>query len=135
MRSCRSLVWRCWLLSAAVLVGAAPLPVDAQITTATVSGTVQDSSGGVTPGATVTLVSVSRGTTLEFVSTADGSFVFPTVPADTYTVRVTLEGFKTLERSAVVVAPGDRLALGALKIDVGNLSETVTVAGAAPLVQ
>jgi hypothetical protein len=110
-------------------------PALAQITNATVTGVVGDSSGAAIPGATVTLVSASRGTETEAVTADDGRFVFPIVPADTYLVRVTLSGFKTLDRPNVVVAPGDRIALGTLTIDVGALEETITVVGEAPLVQ
>lgn len=107
----------------------------AQITNATVTGAVTDPTGAAIPGATVTLVSASRGTAFEVVTAADGRFVFPTVQADTYLVRVGLTGFKTLERPNVVVAPGDRVALGALKIDVGAVEETVMVLGEVPLIQ
>src|SRR5581483_1224264 len=43
--------------------------------------------------------------------------------------------FKTTERRAIKVSPGDRMAVGAISIDVGTLSETVTVSGEAPLIQ
>ena len=52
----------------------------AQITTGNVVGTVKDSTGGVVPGATVVLVSESRGTrSLPAVSNASGDYVFPNV--------------------------------------------------------
>ena len=110
-------------------------PVWAQITTATVSGVVKDLSSGVIPGATVTLTSVTRGTSQETTTSAEGDFVFPTVQADTYTLKVALTGFKTLERSGVVVHAGDKITLGTLTIDVGALEETITVAGEAPMIQ
>jgi hypothetical protein len=110
-------------------------PALAQITNATVTGVVSDTSGGAIPGATVTLVSASRGTETDVVTADDGRFVFPSVQADTYLVRVVLAGFKTLERRNVVVTPGDRIALGSMMIDVGAVEETVTVVGEAPLVQ
>ena len=111
------------------------LPASAQITTATVSGSVRDTQGAVVPGATVTLVNAARGTTTETQTNADGDFVFPNVTAATYVVRVTMDGFKTLERPGVVVSPGDRLAVPTLTIEVGALAETVTVQGVAPVIQ
>ena len=54
---------------------------------------------------------------------------------DTYTVRVTVDGFKTLERRNVAVSPGDRVVVGTMTIELGALSETVTVTGEAPLIQ
>ncbi len=111
------------------------LPASAQITTATVSGSVRDTQGAVVPGATVTLVNAARGTTTETQTNADGDFVFPNVTAATYVVRVTMDGFKALERPGVVVSPGDRLAVPTLTIEVGALAETVTVQGVAPVIQ
>jgi len=111
------------------------VPAAAQITSATMSGTVKDSSGAVIPGATVTLTSTTKGTSDETTSNTDGDFVFPTVPADTYTVKVALSGFKTLERPGLVVHAGDRVSLGTMAIEVGALEETVTVAGEAPMIQ
>jgi hypothetical protein len=104
-------------------------------TTATVTGTVKDDQGGVIPGATVTLISEGRGTTLETQSIANGDFVFSNIIADTYTVRVAMDGFKTSERKGVAVSPGDRVAVGTLSLEVGTLAETVLVSGEAPIIQ
>ena len=62
-------------------------------------------------------------------------YTFPNVPPDTYLIRVTMDGFKTLERSGVAVSPGDRVAVPPLVIEVGGLAETVTVAAEAALIQ
>ena len=64
-----------------------------------------------------------------------GDFTFPSVLPDTYTVRVTVDGFKTLERRNIAVSPGDRVVVGTMTIELGALSETVTVTGEAPLIQ
>jgi Carboxypeptidase regulatory-like domain len=103
--------------------------------TATVAGTVKDTGGGFVPGATITLVSESRGTTIEGGSGATGDFVITNVPGDTYTVRVTMDGFKTTERKGVAASPGDRVAIGTMTIEVGTLAETVVVTGEAPIIQ
>jgi Carboxypeptidase regulatory-like domain len=124
------------VVRALVLLAAAAVPAAAQITTGTIVGNIKDAQGGVIPGATITLVSGTRGTTLATaVSNADGDYVFPNVPPDTYLVRVTMDGFKTIERSGIAVSPGDRVAIPALTIEVGGLEETVTVAGESPLIQ
>jgi Carboxypeptidase regulatory-like domain len=111
------------------------LPASAQVTTGTIAGSVRDAQGAVVPGATVTLVSAVRGTTTEAQTNSDGDFVFPNVTAGTYLVRVTLEGFKTLERPGIVVSPGDRVLVQTLTIEVGTLAETVTVQGESPVIQ
>ena len=111
-------------------------PASAQGVTGTVSGVVKDSEGGVIPGATVTLISDSKGTqSAPVVTSATGDFVFPNIAADTYTLRVEMPSFKTLNRSGVKVSPGSTLALGALTIDIGTKSEVVNVQGEAPLIQ
>jgi Carboxypeptidase regulatory-like domain len=121
---------------AAVVIGLAPARAFAQITTATVSGTIKDSQGGTIPGATVTLISETRGTSQAAVQTnISGDYVFPNVIADTYTVQVSMDGFKTLKRGGLAVSPGDRILVPALTIEMGSVSETVVVRAEAPLVQ
>src|SRR5262245_14451856 len=76
----------------------------AQLTSGSVVGTVKDAQGGVIPGATVTLVSESKGTKSNPVVTSpNGDFVFANLSADTYTVQVDMPSFKTLKRSGVAV--------------------------------
>ncbi|HEV3217109.1 MAG TPA: carboxypeptidase-like regulatory domain-containing protein [Vicinamibacterales bacterium] len=103
--------------------------------TATVAGTIKDTQGAVIPGATVTLISESRGTTFDTQSTATGDFVISNIPGDTYTVRVTMDGFKTSERKGIPVSLGDRVAVPPITIEVGTLAETVLVTGDAPIIQ
>jgi hypothetical protein len=111
-------------------------PCLAQVTTGNVFGTVKDSQGGVLPGATVVLTSETRGTKIApTVTDATGDFVVPNVTADTYTVEVSMQGFKTLVRKGVAVSAGDRVQLGSLVLEVGTLTETVQVTGETPLVQ
>src|SRR6476661_5018456 len=122
----------------AALIGllVAANPVSAQITTGNVTGTVKDAQGGVVPGATVTLISEARGTKLAPVTTNEvGGYVIPNVTADTYTVEVSMDGFKTVRRPGVAVSGGDRVAVPALTLEVGGATETVNVTAEAALVQ
>src|SRR5438876_10141768 len=96
-----------------LLMGAASPAVRAaratQVTTGTVSGTIRDPQGGVIPGATVVLISETRGTkSAPAITNEAGIYVFPNVTADTYTVEATLEAFKTVRRNGVAVSGGDR---------------------------
>jgi hypothetical protein len=112
------------------------LPASAQITTGNINGTVKDAQGGVVPGATVVLVSESRGTkSAPVVTNATGDYVFPNVTADTYTVEVTMEGFKTTSRKGIKVSGADRVAVPSLTLEVGGAAETVNVTAESPLVQ
>ena len=115
-----------------------PTTADAgtQITTGSISGTVEDAQGGRIPGATVTLISEARGTrSAPVVTSNDGVYVLPNVSPDRYTIEVAMEGFKTLVRRGVDVSSGDRVSIPPLVIDVGGQSETVSVIADTPLVQ
>ena len=92
----------------ALILGSSPAL--AQITTGNVSGTVKDAQGGVIPGATVVLISETRGTkSAPAVTNETGDYVFPNVTPDTYTVEVTMEAFKTVKRGGITVSGGDRV--------------------------
>jgi len=101
--------------------------VSAQITSGSITGSVRDTSGGVIPGATVTLISATRGTTIDTATNENGDFTFPNAPGDTYTVRVTMDGFKTIERPNVPLTPVERVVVPTLTIEVGALNETQDV--------
>ena len=123
-------------LAFAVLLCAIARPVAAQVNTATVFGSVKDAQGGVIPGATVTLISDTQGTKVApTVTNESGDFVFPGIPADTYTVQVEMPSFKTLKHSGLFVSAGSRVAVGTLTIDVGGATETVQVKAEAPIIQ
>ena len=101
-----------------------------------VTGTVVDVQGGVIPGATVTLTSASKSTTLGTTVTNErGVFAFPNVPPDTYTVTVEMPSFKTLKKSGFEISSGPVTSIGMLTIEIGGTSEVVTVSGETPLVQ
>ena len=121
-------------LAAALVFCLAVPQVAAQLTTGTVSGSVRDPQAAVIAGATLTLISETRGTRLpDVISNASGDFVLPNVPPDTYTLEINQKGFKTLKRTGIAVSPGDRVGLGALTMAVGGMTETVIVTGEAPL--
>jgi hypothetical protein len=112
------------------------IPASAQITTGNITGTVKDAQGGVIPGATVTLVDEARGTRLAPATTdATGTYSFPNVTAATYTVEVTMSGFKTAQRKGLPVSGGDRVSVPAITLEIGGQSETVMVTAESPLVQ
>ena len=109
------------------LVLTIPTFAHAQTTSASVSGIVQDAQGGVLPGVTVTLTSRTQGNALTAVTDEGGRFVFAIVRPDTYTLQVALQGFKTLERTNVVVNANDRITTGTLTLEVGQMTEEVSV--------
>jgi len=109
--------------------------VSAQVTGG-ITGTVIDTQGGVIPGATVTVTSESKGTTLGVAVTNErGVFAFPNIPPDTYTVTVEMPSFKTLKKSGFAISSGPVTSIGTLAIEIGGATETVVVKGETPLVQ
>ena len=125
---------RALVVAIAALVVA--MPAAAQITTASVTGTVKDPQGGVIPGATVALISETQGTQSSNVFTnTNGDFTFANVKPDRYTLQVTMEGFKTLRKTGIVVSAGERTLLGAMVIEIGGLTDTVQVQAESPIVQ
>ena len=117
----RALAAGLWLLAAT--------PLAAQTTTASVFGQVEDAQGGLVPGATVALTSRTQGNTLRATADGEGRFVFAIVRPDTYSLRVSKPGFKTVERTNVVVNANDRFSTGVLALDVGAMTEEVSVTG------
>jgi hypothetical protein len=110
-----------------LVVSAAQTFVRAQTTSASVSGSVQDAQGGVLPGVAVTLTSRTQGNTFTTTTDTEGRFIFPIVRPDSYTLQVSLEGFKALERTNLVVNANDKLSTGTLTLEVGQMSEEITV--------
>ena len=117
-----------WAVAAGLCLLAAA-PVAAQTTSASVSGQVKDAQGGVLPGAAVALTSKTQANTVTATTDAEGRFVFPIVRPDEYVLRVTMQGFKTLERTTVQVSANDRFFTGILTMDVGAITEEVSVTG------
>ena len=101
-------------------------PARAQDTGA-LSGTVVDTSGQVVPGATVTLANEATTGVRTTTSSDRGGFSFRAVPPGTYTVRVELQGFRTLEQKRNVVNASSHVDLGQVRLEVGTLTEVVSV--------
>ncbi len=111
----------------AMMLFAGPRTIQAQVGTATVSGTVQDTTGAVVPGATVTLTDTDTQTKRIVKSDGSGFFSFPNLPAKTYTVTFHMQGFADLVRRNVVVHISDQVSVPAIKMQIASASQTVTV--------
>jgi hypothetical protein len=109
-------------------------PAHAQFDTATVLGSVRDNTGGVVPGATVTLTSLDTGIATTKISNADGNFEFVTVRVGRYKITAELAGFSIALADNVQVTIGARQRVD-LQLTPGNVSETVEVVGAASALQ
>ena len=119
------------LCSALLVSLALALPAAAQETRGTILGTVRDASG-VVPGATVTITSLDTRGTQKLVTSDSGYFEAPLLQPGTYSVTVEMPGFKTLTQTDLVLAVGQQLGL-TLRLEIGAIAESVTVAAATPL--
>ncbi|MPZ18191.1 MAG: hypothetical protein GEV06_09800 [Luteitalea sp.] len=108
--------------------------VSAQLLYGSILGVVVDAQGAVIPGATVTIVNKATNLTRETTTDAGGAYNFVNVLAGPYDVKVALEGFREATRSDVPVTVG-QISRVNLKLEVGALSEGVTVTSAAELLQ
>ena len=102
--------------------------------TSTLTGTVQDSSGGAIPGATVVIKNVATAVTMETISSSQGTFAVPALLPGTYSVTVSLTGFKTAILNDVILNAGVPQSITA-KLEIGGMTETVVVEGATKLIQ
>lgn len=123
----------CLLLALAMLVASAPAFAQGG-STSTISGTVTDTSGAVVPGADIVVKSVTTGTVYNAVSGSDGAFTVPAVPPGTYSVTVTLMGFKTAVLNDVIANVAQVANVKAV-LSLGALEETVVVSGASEIIQ
>jgi hypothetical protein len=118
----------------AVMLFALPLPLYAQAVTGTILGTVRDGSGAAVPGASVTLSNAGTGFTRTVTSDSSGEYSAPQLPTGTYVVVAELSGFKKVSIGNAHVGVDQKLRVD-FKLEVGNMSEVVTIEAEAPLGQ
>ncbi len=101
--------------------------LSAQITSCSLSGTLQDSAGASVPGVTVILTSEGNGFVRTAVTTNEGFFSFPDLTPATFTLSIAAKGFKTYRETGISVDTGQERSLGLVKLQLGAVSETITV--------
>lgn len=121
------------LMVAALLLVGAPL-IMAQGTTATIYGTVTDSSGAVVPGVQVTATNLETNFSRSANTDQDGSYRLVFLPVGRYKVEVNAAGFKKFEQTGIVLEVNRNARVDA-SLQVGTISETVAVTSDAPLVE
>jgi len=103
--------------------------LSAQNTSCVLSGTVEDSTRGVIPNARLTVINEGNGFVHTLTTTKDGffSFSFPDVMPTTLTLRIEAPGFKTYRQTGISINAGEERSLGLIQLEIGRVSETVTV--------
>jgi len=123
----RSCLWTVTLCASLALAA----PATAQETV--IAGTVADETGGVLPGVTVTALHVDSGNTFLGVSDGAGAYRIGALRVGVYNVTAELTGFATQLHESVEMLVGQTLVID-FTMTISTLEETVTVTGAAPLV-
>src|SRR5215208_2042296 len=95
-------------------------------------GSLKD-TGGVVPGVEVTLTNEQTNIKRSSVTNERGEFVFANVDPGNYAIKATLQGYKTVDRGAIRIGTQQFLTLD-LTMEVGAITESVTVTGQAPLI-
>ncbi len=105
----------------------------AQLSTATILGTITDANGAVIPNATVTVTQTDTNFTRSVKTGADGSYRDEFLPLGPYKIDVSAPGFKKLERTGIVLTVMQQANVS-LSLEVGATSETVNVTAGTSLV-
>jgi hypothetical protein len=119
---------------AVLTIGLLAAPLRAQVLYGSIVGVVQDASGSTIPAATVTIVNKDTNLTQETVSNENGEYTLTNLQPGRYDVKVGLQGFREFVRTNVPVTAGQISRVEA-KLEIGSVTETVTVESAAQLLQ
>src|SRR3984893_4407134 len=107
------------------------IPARAQVTGATLSGTVTDASGAAVPNAQVSIKNTATGLTRDVTTDSAGYYTIPNIVPGVYEVRVSAKGFSTALQSNLNLDVGQQQQLN-FTLRVGETSQTVEVTEAAP---
>jgi hypothetical protein len=106
----------------------------AQVTTATIYGTVTDSTRAIIPAASVTATNELTGATASTQANSSGDFTFTFLPVGRYRLAIEAKGFKAHQRTGLELTAGQSLRLP-ITLEVGVLTESVSVSAEAPLLE
>ncbi len=109
-------------------------PAFAQMNTGEISGVVEDSSGGVLPGATVIAIHPESGTLLERISDSQGRYFLPALRTGTWNITVTMPGFAVQTQQGIDLEIGRTLEL-TFTLSLEGVSEEIIVSASTPLLQ
>jgi hypothetical protein len=117
-----------WIHLTLLIMPALPAVANAQIGQAQITGTIKDSSGGVIPGAAVSVVNERTASVRIAVSNERGYFVIPGLRPSTYTIRASATGFAVAEMKGISLLTSDSITVN-LELKPAEISESITVLG------
>lgn len=105
-----------------------------QTASGSLSGTVTDANGASVPGAKLTATSKDNGSKIEALSSDAGLYVFPSLPAGSYSLVVEKTGFKKVSQANVEIRIAQRVDLN-VKLEVGDVQQSIEVTAETPLLE
>lgn len=115
-------------------LGLATFPVRAQATEGVILGTVRDATGASVPGVRITVTNLNTGLSRTVRTNEVGDYVVPNLPIGRYKVEAEMEGFKKSAVTDIVLTINERVRVD-LTLEVGAITEAVTIVSEAPLVR
>ncbi|MBI1357869.1 MAG: hypothetical protein GC160_26325 [Acidobacteria bacterium] len=115
-----------------LLLMTAAIAVAQSAGSATLVGTVADSSGAAIPGAHVTVRNEERAFVYEGETTVQGDYYIPYLPSGTYQLEIAADGFKTFVQKGIVLRTNEQPRIN-VALEIGSIAESITVEGAPPL--
>lgn len=130
------MVWgRCLLSFFVAVLLLIPYGSQAQTTSAQIRGTVVDPQGLALSGAKITLTATSTGGVRTATSDGQGNFFFPELNPGTYQLQIEASGFNTLQQTGIVLSANEERSVGSIALQVGAMTQSVTVSAEAVQVQ
>jgi hypothetical protein len=109
-----------------------PTILTAQVSSATITGTVKDSSGGILPHVKVTATETNTGVPIVAETNDDGEYTLPLLKSGNYMLTVAVKGFKRYEQTGLLLSAGDHPTED-ITLVAGNVDVTVEVTATPPL--
>jgi hypothetical protein len=128
----RSMLFICFLACLAGWLITTARPAYGQIDRGTIEGQVTDSTGAIIPGASVQVTNVNTNSSIALEANSQGLYTAANLPAGTYRVVVSKQGFKTTTSEAAELQASITLRVDVI-LQPGQVTETVTVTGEAPI--
>ena len=125
---------RALLMASLLLLFSLPAFLFAQVDRGTINGTIKDQSGAVIPDVTVTATNVDTGVAAIATTNSLGSYSILNLPMGRYSLKVSKQGFRELERKGITISVAQVAELN-ITLAVGATSEVVTVTDDAPVVE
>ena len=123
---------RCIALS--ILILSLSVPLSAQSGRGTIAGVVKDPQASIVPGVDITITNQDTGDVTKALTTDSGVYRVPYLPPGRYRVTASQPGFKTALRENIDVLVAQTVTVD-FNLEVGEVSQTVTVSSEAPLLE